>query len=163
MVVLSEYGITPVQRPIHPNRLLRDAGLLTLKTDLGREYLDPTASRAFAVADHQICHVYVRHPSDLPRVREVFAQQPGIEQILDQEGKRAAGLDHPSELKPKHLARRISVAELAHEMCLSPSHFHAQFKDSVGLTPHQYLLKTRLDHAARLLREMNRESSMYTR
>lgn len=95
VVVLSEYGITPVQRPIHPNRLLRDAGLLTLKADLGREYLDPTASRAFAVADHQICHVYVRHPSDLPRVREVFAQQPGIEQILDQEGKRAAGLDHP--------------------------------------------------------------------
>ncbi|MFV9656470.1 AraC family transcriptional regulator [Pseudomonas sp. NY15366] len=55
----------------------------------------------------------------------------------------------------EHLARRISVAELAHEMCLSPSHFHAQFKDSVGLTPHQYLLKTRLDRAARMLRESN--------
>lgn len=66
-----------------------------LFNNAGREYLDPTASRAFAVADHQICHVYVRHPSDLPRVREVFAQQLGIEQILDQEGKRAAGLDHP--------------------------------------------------------------------
>ncbi|CAD5109130.1 helix-turn-helix transcriptional regulator [Zestomonas carbonaria] len=53
----------------------------------------------------------------------------------------------------EHLARRISVAELAGVACLSPSHFHAQFKDSVGLTPHQYLLKTRLDHASRLLRE----------
>lgn len=52
-----------------------------------------------------------------------------------------------------NLARRISVAELAQQACLSPSHFHAQFKDSVGLTPHQYLLKTRLDRAARLLRE----------
>ena len=51
-----------------------------------------------------------------------------------------------------NLARRISVAELAHVACLSPSHFHAQFKDSVGLTPHQYLLKARLDRAARLLR-----------
>lgn len=55
----------------------------------------------------------------------------------------------------EHLARRISVVELAQVMCLSPSHFHAQFKDSVGLTPHQYLLKTRLDRAARLLRESN--------
>ncbi|MDH1261908.1 AraC family transcriptional regulator [Pseudomonas sp. GD03944] len=55
----------------------------------------------------------------------------------------------------EHLARRISVAELAQVVCLSPSHFHAQFKDSVGLTPHQYLLKTRLDRAARLLRESN--------
>ncbi|MBM7060424.1 helix-turn-helix domain-containing protein [Pseudomonas sp. UL073] len=53
----------------------------------------------------------------------------------------------------EHLARRISVAELANVACQSPSHFHAQFKDSVGLTPHQYLLKTRLDHASRLLRE----------
>ncbi len=53
----------------------------------------------------------------------------------------------------EHLARRISVAELAQVACLSPSHFHAQFKDSVGYTPHQYLLKTRLDRAARLLRE----------
>ncbi|HLD66469.1 MAG TPA: AraC family transcriptional regulator [Pseudomonas sp.] len=53
----------------------------------------------------------------------------------------------------EHLARRIHVAELAQVACLSPSHFHAQFKDSVGFTPHQYLLKTRLDHAARLLRE----------
>ena len=53
----------------------------------------------------------------------------------------------------QNLARRISVAELAQVACLSPSHFHAQFKDSVGLSPHQYLLKTRLDRAARLLRE----------
>jgi AraC-like DNA-binding protein len=52
-----------------------------------------------------------------------------------------------------NLARRITVAELAQVVCLSPSHFHAQFKDCVGLTPHQYLLKTRLDRAARLLRE----------
>ena len=51
-----------------------------------------------------------------------------------------------------NLARRISVAELASQACLSPSHFHALFKDSLGLTPHQYLLKARLDHASRLLR-----------
>lgn len=51
----------------------------------------------------------------------------------------------------EHLARRISVAELANVVCLSPSHFHAQFKDSVGFTPHQYLLKARLDRASRLL------------
>ena len=51
----------------------------------------------------------------------------------------------------EHLARRISVAELANVACLSPSHFHAQFKDSVGFTPHQYLLKARLERASRLL------------
>lgn len=53
----------------------------------------------------------------------------------------------------EHLSRRITVAELAQVACLSPSHFHAQFKDRVGLSPHQYLLRQRLDRAARLLRE----------
>ncbi|TWI53335.1 AraC-like DNA-binding protein [Pseudomonas duriflava] len=52
-----------------------------------------------------------------------------------------------------NLERRITVAELSQVVFLSPSHFHAQFKDTTGLTPHQYLLKTRLDCAARLLRE----------
>ena len=94
VVILSEYGITPVTRPVHPNRILREAGLLSLKVDLGREYLDPGTSRAFAVADHQVCHVYVRDRGDLPRVRALFAQQPGVEQVLDEAGKRAHGLDH---------------------------------------------------------------------
>jgi AraC-like DNA-binding protein len=51
-----------------------------------------------------------------------------------------------------HLGRRISVAELASVACLSPSHFHEQFRKSVGLTPYQYMLKARLDQASRLLR-----------
>lgn len=94
VVVLSEYGITPVDRAIHPNRILREAGMLALKVDLGREYLDPMASRAFAVADHQICHVYVRDPRDLPTVKALFAATPGVERVLDEDGKREFGLDH---------------------------------------------------------------------
>lgn len=53
----------------------------------------------------------------------------------------------------EHLSRRITVLELAQVACLSPSHFHALFKDCAGLTPHQYLLRARLDRASRLLRE----------
>jgi len=73
----------------------------------------------------------------------------------EQTGRLPGGLDleRLDGYIVEHLARRISVAELAQVACLSPSHFHAQFKDSVGLTPHQYLLKTRLDSASRLLRE----------
>lgn len=94
VVVLSEYGITPVHRPIHPNRILREAGFLSLKVDLGREYLDSGASRAFAVADHQVAHLYVRDRRDIPAVRELFAGVPGVEEVLDGEGKKREGLDH---------------------------------------------------------------------
>ena len=59
VIVLSEYGITAVSRPIDINRALRRAGLIAVREELGREQLDPGASAAFAVADHQIAHIYV--------------------------------------------------------------------------------------------------------
>jgi hypothetical protein len=59
------------------------------------EYLDPMTSRAFAVADHQLAHVYVRRPEDLDATREALRSLPGIDQLLDDEGKKANGLDHP--------------------------------------------------------------------
>lgn len=95
VVALSEYGITPVSRPVDINRALRRAGLLEVHTQDGMEYLDPMASRAFAVADHQIAHVYVRRPEDLPAARAALADLPGLEQLLDEDGKKEHGLDHP--------------------------------------------------------------------
>lgn len=95
VVALSEYAITPVSRAVDINRELRRAGLLEVHTQDGMEYLDPMASRAFAVADHQIAHVYVRRPEDLEATRKVLATLPGIAELLDDEGKKRHGLDHP--------------------------------------------------------------------
>ncbi len=94
IIVLSEYGIMAVKGAVHPNRVLREAGLLTVKNDLGREYLDPGESRAFAVSDHQIAHIYVKNPVDIPAVKALFEATPGVEQVLGEEGKKAFGLDH---------------------------------------------------------------------
>ncbi|SEG28724.1 Predicted pyrophosphatase or phosphodiesterase, AlkP superfamily [Thermomonospora echinospora] len=93
-VVLSEYGITNVSRPVDINRVLRRAGLLDVYRQAGMEYLDPWTSRAFAVADHQLAHVYVKDPADLPKVRDMLAEVPGVDEVLDQAGKAAHGLDH---------------------------------------------------------------------
>ncbi|CAN5173479.1 alkaline phosphatase family protein [soil metagenome] len=95
VIVLSEYGITPVNGTVHINRVLREAGFLRIKPELGREMLDSGASEAFAVADHQIAHVYVRSPSRIPQVKQLLEGVSGIEAVLDEEGKRAHGLDHP--------------------------------------------------------------------
>jgi predicted AlkP superfamily pyrophosphatase or phosphodiesterase len=95
VLVLSEYGITAVTAPIHINRALREAGLLRVRTELGRELLDPGASDAFAVSDHQIAHVYVRIPDRVREVRAVLEKVDGIELVLDYDGKRSHGLDHP--------------------------------------------------------------------
>ncbi|MFG2196107.1 alkaline phosphatase family protein [Streptomyces sp. NPDC048639] len=98
IVALSEYGITSVRRPVDINRALRRAGLLAVHTQDGMEYLDTGASRAFAVADHQIAHVYVRHPRDpaaIAAARLALEELPGVDTVLDTAGKKAHGLDHP--------------------------------------------------------------------
>jgi predicted AlkP superfamily pyrophosphatase or phosphodiesterase len=95
VVALSEYGITEVSRPVHVNRALRQAGWLKVRLELGREQLDAGASDAFAVADHQLAHVYVARPELIPEVAACIAALPGVESVLDEAGKRAAGLDHP--------------------------------------------------------------------
>jgi predicted AlkP superfamily pyrophosphatase or phosphodiesterase len=94
VIVLSEYGITPVKRAIHPNLILRRAGFIGLKLDLGREYLDPGQCRAFSVSDHQIAHIYIKNRADIPEVKRLFEKEPGVGQVLDDEGKKAHGLDH---------------------------------------------------------------------
>lgn len=95
VVVLSEYGITDVSGPIHVNRALREAGLLRVRSELGTDKLDPGASEAFAVADHQVAHVYVKRRERVEEVRRLLASLDGVETVLDDDGKRRAGLHHP--------------------------------------------------------------------
>jgi len=94
VIVLSEYGIVPVSRPVHINRKLRQAGLLSVREEDGGEILDIPLSRAFALADHQIAHVYVRDSSDLPQVRDLIETLPGVAQVLDRSQQADIGLDH---------------------------------------------------------------------
>jgi predicted AlkP superfamily pyrophosphatase or phosphodiesterase len=94
VVVVSEYGVEQTEGVVRINQRLRDAGLLAVQETLGWELLDAGASRAFAVADHQLAHVYVRDPADLSRVAALLRSEPGIERVLDADGKREVGLDH---------------------------------------------------------------------
>ncbi len=95
VIILSEYGITNVQTPIHLNRLFRERGWLSVKDELGLELLDAGASRAFAVADHQIAHIYVADPALLDAVRDTVSALPGVEEVLDAARKEERGMHHP--------------------------------------------------------------------
>jgi len=95
VILLSEYGITPVNVPIHLNRLFRKEGWLSVKNELGLEILDCGASKVFAVADHQVAHIYLNDLSFENRVRDLLQRQNGIEQLLGPAEKKALGVDHP--------------------------------------------------------------------
>ena len=93
-VVLSEYGITAVKRSIALNRVFRAKGWITIKEELGLELMDCGASKAFAIADHQVAHIYVNDRSLLAAVRAAVEGVEGVARVLDAEGERAEGLDH---------------------------------------------------------------------
>ena len=93
-IIVSEYGITPVSDAVHINRALRQAGLIQVRMEQGREQLDAGASAAFALSDHQIAHVYVNDHSRIAEVKSVVEQLDGVEAVLNEEGKHAIGLDH---------------------------------------------------------------------
>ncbi|MGF7217132.1 putative AlkP superfamily pyrophosphatase or phosphodiesterase [Spirosoma lacussanchae] len=94
VIVLSEYGITNVHKPIHINRILREAGMIRYREERGLELFDGGASPAFATADHQIAHVYVNDPSVYDKVRSILEKTPGIELVLDREQQKAYHIDH---------------------------------------------------------------------
>jgi predicted AlkP superfamily pyrophosphatase or phosphodiesterase len=94
VILLSEYGITPVHQPIHLNRLFQAQGWLATRDELGRELLDCGASQVFAVADHQVAHIYVNDSSLLDKVRELVADQTGVSAVLGPAEKLKLGLNH---------------------------------------------------------------------
>lgn len=93
-IVLSEYGITAVNRSIALNRIFRAHGWITIKDEMGLELLDCGASQAFAIADHQIAHIYVNDPAILSQVRAAVEGVEGVARVLDPTEQKAEGLDH---------------------------------------------------------------------
>jgi predicted AlkP superfamily pyrophosphatase or phosphodiesterase len=94
VIVLSEYGLSDVSRPVHLNRMLRERGWVAVRDEQGLDVLDPGASAAFAVADHQVAHVYVNDRSRLHAIRAAIEATPGVERVLGADDKAAWGLDH---------------------------------------------------------------------
>ena len=94
IIILSEYGIAPVSKPLHLNRLFREHGLLAIREEGGLELLDAGASKAFVVADHQVAHVYINDVSVTEKVKQILAKVAGVELVLDKTAQKQYHLDH---------------------------------------------------------------------
>jgi predicted AlkP superfamily pyrophosphatase or phosphodiesterase len=108
VMVVSEYGLGEAVAVVHLNRVLREHGYVAVRETLGWEQLDFGASRAFAVADHQVAHVYVQDPRDVAAVQALLADTHGVERVLDARGKVEHGLDHARS------GELIAIAERGH-------------------------------------------------
>ena len=95
LAIVSDYGFVPVSRPLYPNRLLRQHGFVRIDEADNGELLEPGASRAFAVADNQVAHVYVRDPADIKAVQALLENMDGVARVLDSDALAQVGLQHP--------------------------------------------------------------------
>jgi predicted AlkP superfamily pyrophosphatase or phosphodiesterase len=94
VILLSEYGITNVSQPVHINRILRENNMLAIRTERGLELLDAGASKAFAVADHQVAHIYINDRSVAQNLRAVLERIPGVEMVLNKAEQKQWHIDH---------------------------------------------------------------------
>jgi len=108
VLIVSEYGIESAQGHVHINRILRENGYLAVQESLSWELLDAGASRAFAMADHQVAHVYISDSQDIPKVRRLLEQTPGIERVLGSKEKADWGIAH------RRSGELVAIAEPNH-------------------------------------------------
>lgn len=91
VLVWGDYAMSPARRAVFPNRILRRAGLLEVRHVGRRTYLDLFRSRAFAMVDHQIAHVYLLDRTAAGPVRDCLESTPGLEVLLGH-----TALPHPN-------------------------------------------------------------------
>src|SRR5262245_18846604 len=83
ILIESDYGFASVDQPVFLNRVLRKAGYLNVELADNGERLDPGTSRAFALCDNQVAHVYVARSEDIGPVRALLESTAGVHEVLD--------------------------------------------------------------------------------
>ncbi|MCA9212772.1 MAG: alkaline phosphatase family protein, partial [Planctomycetales bacterium] len=94
VAVVSDYGFEHVSRPVFVNRALREAGYISVQDAANGELLEPGASRAFAVCDQQVAHVYVNDKSAYAQIEKMLASVDGVDRVFNRERMKEMGLDH---------------------------------------------------------------------
>ncbi len=96
VMVVSEYGITPVDNAVMINRRLRELGFLKVRTPRGYEMLDPWRSTAWALVDHQVAHVFVNDRNRLNEVAKALRETDGIADVINRRRQPNFRVKHPN-------------------------------------------------------------------
>ncbi len=94
VLLFGDYHIGPVRGAVLPNLALRKAGLMAVRTVKGMTYPDFHAGRAFAMADHEIAHIYIPDDHDIPLVKEILEDLPGVSEVLGDKEQTDIHLRH---------------------------------------------------------------------
>jgi AraC family transcriptional regulator len=132
---------------VAPDRAGEDTRLSALLLALDRERIDGYPSGRLFVdgIEHALAATLVRYDGVTPRER-----RPVNGGLASYRMKRVINFIHD------HIESEISLNMLAQIVGLSPSHFCSLFRMTSGTTPHQFVLRCRVEHAKALLGKPNR-------
>lgn len=144
----------PAPAPLHFWEKLETQGgrVLGLVRELRRQIIKGSRSRQalepyfYSMADHMVREHFQMWAAiaRLPPLRAATKQEL-YRRLLRGRDYLLSSLDDPAPL-----------ADVAHEACLSPYHFHRAFTQVFRETPHRYLTRHRLEKARRLLSQTER-------
>jgi len=138
VLVFGDYAIRPVTGAVFPNRALAEAGLFKTRSVRDMLYPDLPGSRAFAMVDHQIAHVYVADRGDIEPTRDALSRLPGVEELMDRPRRRDFGIDHANsgELVAVAAADRWFAYPWWHEKRQAPDYAgHVDIHNKPGYDP----------------------------
>ena len=94
--VSGEYVVTPVEHVLYPNRILRGAGFLEVREEGGKELIDFQRSKAWAMTDGQVSHIFLKDKNE-PRLHQIvglFSGAPGVDEVVVGADLEKYDLDH---------------------------------------------------------------------
>jgi len=94
IMLLAEYGFNEVRKSIAPNLILRQNGLLSVRKIKEKEYINYEDSKAFAMVDHQVAHLFVK-PGYEELVKTKLKNHEGVAIILDETLQKKFKINHP--------------------------------------------------------------------
>lgn len=92
-LILSEYSFDDVSGAIPINLKLREAGLLDTRTIGEKEYIDFEYSKAFAMVDHQVAHIYIKD-GFIDKTNRVLRDISGVERVLTKDEQKKMKIDN---------------------------------------------------------------------
>jgi predicted AlkP superfamily pyrophosphatase or phosphodiesterase len=84
LLVFGDYAIVDIDKgPVYLNRVLRESGYMATREVDGMLYPDFHVSRAFAVVDHEVAHIYVKDEAEKGEVTALLCEVEGVESVKD--------------------------------------------------------------------------------
>jgi predicted AlkP superfamily pyrophosphatase or phosphodiesterase len=92
-IIFGDYAITETPNgAVFPNKILLEAGFFKTRSVNSMLYPDLYGSRAFAMVDHQIAHVYIKDKTNIATIKDTLSETIGIEKVLDQDAQAEIGV-----------------------------------------------------------------------